>query len=409
MEDKEKRIRDLVRARRWPDELADEIVGTGISFSELRHWQWEALPAEVVPLQLEWYRRFRSGDLRGRIATLADNDAIADLFDRSHEELGEWMVFTERSPNAFAQFYLQRTSQLFLISDSERLIACVARARRNVEVGGRRISVNYSEAMRVDPEFRRHGYGDQVRRLPSPIGTLPVEFTYDYIRTENDAIANWTKKYHEYVEGDDWQGSGLDVPVTVTEIPAREAASDTKAIRNTRREDLDVCAALINATHRGQDLFRPYTAEYLEDVLDEGFWGEAAVRSSFESIYGWTDHFVLEHRGRIVACAGLWDRGRNQRARWQRKGESGTRTVTDTSVLDFGYVEGEEAAMETLLLYLLNRTHELERDQMVVPMDQLPALETVMENYRGNPETRKLRYAHPQIRVERPFTDLRFW
>jgi GNAT superfamily N-acetyltransferase len=409
MDDPNDRIRDLVESYGWPSELANDIISAGISHSELKYWQWESLPPQVVPIQLEWYQRFSVGDLRGRTATLADNDALADLFDRCHEELGEWEVFTERSPNAFAQFYLQRTAQLSLIDDGKRLIACVAWARRNVLVGGRRVSASYGEALRVDPDYRRQGFGDQVRRLPQAIGALPVEFRYDYTRTDNLAIANWKNKYEKYTEGDEWRGASLDIPVTVTEIPVGEFHGSERGIRKTRPEDLNACVRLINATHEGQDLFRPYSTEFLEDILDEGFWGEAPRWSPHESIYGWSDHYVLEIGGRILACAGLWDRGRNQRTRWRRAGHTRSVTVSDTSVLDYGYASGEEHAMEALLLHLMSITGKLGRDQLVVSMDQLPALAEVIAPYQGQEETRLLRYSHPSLKLNRPYTDLRFW
>jgi hypothetical protein len=61
------------------------------------------------------------------------------------------------------------------------------------------------------------------------------------------------------------------IPISVAQFPAAERADRDNAIRQVRREDLPACVALINRTHAGIDLFRPYSAEFLEDVLDEGF------------------------------------------------------------------------------------------------------------------------------------------
>ena len=50
---------------------------------------------------------------------------------------------------------------------------------------------------------------------------------------------------------------------------------------------------------------------------DEHFWGERP--DFYRGVYGWSDYRVLEENGRITACAGLWDRGRDVRERWRPK------------------------------------------------------------------------------------------
>jgi hypothetical protein len=86
-----------------------------------------------------------------------------------------------------------------------------------------------------------------------------------------------------------------------------------------------------------------------------------------------------------------------------------SRTIDETAVLDFGYAEGEEGAMEALLAHFLKLTHELGRNQLIIPLDELPELASIVARYAGIPETRLLRYSHPSVKLERVFTDLRFW
>lgn len=53
------------------------------------------------------------------------------------------------------------------------------------------------------------------------------------------------------------------LPVTVHYLPARAFEGDASGIRTGRREDLASCVVLINRTHEGLDLFRPYTEAFL--------------------------------------------------------------------------------------------------------------------------------------------------
>ena len=413
MQDNQQRIRQLVAERGWPDSVADQLIDAGVPHSAVNHWSWLSLTPDRIERQIQWFRRFTSGDLRGRSATLADNDALAELFDRSPEQVGDWLVFTERSPNAFAQFGLQRNVQLSVIADGSRLIASVGWAQRNVLVAGKPTSVSYGQALRVDPDYQRQGLGDQVRRLPWVIdGSVPTQFQYDFMRTENAAVANWWKHFEPdpelYPPSESPTRQDDPATVTVTEIPAA-VHPRPEHIRNTRPADVDRCAELINATHAGQDLFRPYSREFLEDILNEGFWGELPSWAIQQSVYGWPDHYVCESGGRIVACAGLWDRGANLRSRWQKQGESQSRTVSETSVLDFGYSPGEEGAMAALLTFLLDRTATLGRDHLAIALDQLPALAEVLADHEGTADRRTLRCEAPGVTLQRVFTDLRYW
>src|SRR5439155_22010818 len=124
-------------------------------------------------------------------------------------------------------------------------------------------------------------------------------------------------------------------PVTVLQYPRHPFGSDPAAagIRKARRGDIRRCAALINRTHKGLDLFRPYTVEFLQTRLDEGFWGPRP--QWWNPTYTWHDFFVLEEEGKVVACAGLWDRGANMREVWRRRETGEEKTVEGTKVLDF--------------------------------------------------------------------------
>ena len=90
-------------------------------------------------------------------------------------------------------------------------------------------------------------------------------------------------------------------------------------------------------------MFRPYSTEYLEQRLDDPFWGEKP--DFWVPVYGWPDYHVVEEDGRVVACGGLWDKGKNVREVWRHKETGEVRSFDSTALLDFGYAEGREDAM----------------------------------------------------------------
>ena len=101
-------------------------------------------------------------------------------------------------------------------------------------------------------------------------------------------------------------------------LRAAAPADADHAIRPTTRADLPRCVELINRTHAGQDLFRPYTVEFFEGVLDEGTWAEKPFW--WNPVYGWEDHVVLE-RGRVAERwrSERWDSLRLLTANWQTR------------------------------------------------------------------------------------------
>ena len=408
----------IARERGWPPELTHRVAEMRVPIAELNSWGWTGLSLEQAAAQLKWYERLTVGDLRGREAAYTDNEAFSDLWADSPEEIGEWEITVERGPDAFAQFKLQENVHLPVLALGSQLIACCGFSRRNVLIAGRRVSVVYGQALRVRRSARRMGYGDQVRRLGgAPSIARPAIGQYDIMRAQNFAVVSWWQKFVP----DFWEnvpkreGSVPGIPVSVAQFPGQKFSEHDAAIRPARREDLDVCVELINRTHLGTDLFRPYTVDSLENTLDEGFWGGAPTPTGNPSLdwwtssYSWRDYFVLEERGRVLACAGLWDRGRDVRERWRRAGGKEERTISSACVLDFGFAEGAEAALARLLRSFIGRAHELGRDNLLVPLDHLPKLAAETESLKPELDTRALRWSIKDPAITRPYTDLRYW
>ena len=238
---------------------------------------------------------------------------------------------------------------------------------------------------------------------------LPSMAQYDIMRSGNFAVVGWWNKHVPgFFDGTPQrEGEVPGIPVAVAQIPAAAPAAASASVRPARPEDLPACVELLNRTHGGLDLFRPYTVEFLEDRLDEGYWGERAPW--YRSVYGWPDFFVLESAGRVRACGGLWDRGRDLRERIRQKKTGETRTFAGTALLDWGFAEGAEAALLELVAHLSARTRALGRDFLMLSVDQQPELAKRLEPLEPATETRYLRWNLASPQITRPYTDLRFW
>ena len=397
--------------RGWPDGLIERVLEAGIPVDSVWHWlQWRPGTPEDMEKQILWHGRLNWGDLRGREARISDNDGFCDLWANSPEQIGDFEVTTLRGPNGFAQFRLQENVNLHVIADGNVLVACCGWARHNSIVAGQRVSLSYGQALRVHKDYRRQGFGDAVRNFAHAMNTLgPSLAQYDIMRAGNFAVVGWWEKYvpdfFEDVPKQEEQIPGI--PIRVWQIPARAAQGDAAGIRPGRREDLPQSVALVNATHDGQDFFRPYTGEFLEDRLDEGYWGEHA--EWFPPVYGWDDFFVVEQAGRVVACAGLWDRGRDLRDRFRHSETGEERLLADTALLDWGFEPGAEDAMVELLDHLSGRAHALGRDFVLAPLEQTPSLVKRIEAWQPTTETRYLRWDVNELPVTRPHTNLVYW
>jgi hypothetical protein len=333
--------------------------------------------------------------------------------------VGDWQITVRREPNAFAQFRLQENVSVPVIEEHGKLLACVVWAKRNLIVGGQRLTVHCGQGLRVRRDCRGRGFGNLVRAVASAFWYPPTTGQYHYIRAQNFGAVNFFKHTSPRVvdSSPEREGDVPGIPVTVLQLPAKPVSGVGEGIRRALASDIRRCVALINRTHRGQDLYRPYTFESLELRLNEGYWGP---RSSWvEHVYGWQDYFVVEEEGEIVACGGLWDRGRDMREEWLNTVTGEQKSIDVTALLDFGFAAGHERAMARLIAYFLGETHRLGRDCLLAPLQQLPEVAALLEEFRPVADTRGLgwllwdeeseRLGRPFVDVKRPHTDLAYW
>jgi hypothetical protein len=288
------------------------------------------------------------------------------------------------------------------------MVACVSFSLRPTLVGGQRIWVRFGQAMRVHRDHRRHGYAHWVRSLPWAIGLArPTLVQYDFIRGRNLAMEAWNRKRMPDVQSvPRREGDVPGIPVTVTQFVAAPTPPSPR-VRPATAADLERCAELVNRTHAGRDLFRPYTAASLYDRLDPTTLDAPAWAIPPYSL----DHFyVLEDAGEVVACAGLWDRGRDQREHWRHR-ETGTeRLVAVTALLDAGHAGGREDALAELVEHLVGVTHALGRNYLVAALETHPRVAEALAHLASEPETRYLVWrADTPALTAPPHLDLVYW
>ena len=337
-------IAERARAGGWPEGLAERALAVSTPSSTMEAWL--SRPIDETRLfniqrDVENFERLANGPYRARELTQRDEEGFADLWANGPEKAGDWLVTIERSPDPTAQFRLQPGASISAIEADGQLVACTVWSPVNCLIGGQRVSIHCAQGLRVRSDRRREGLGDLVRRYPRRALQLPTMGQFMYLRIGNANMAG-------FLEAVKFQ-AGADRPQTiagVSYLAAKAGAGRPAGIRSVAEADLGRCAELINRTHAGLDLFRPLGSESLRDVLDGGYWGPAAPWRPRP--YGWDDFQVVEANGRIVACGGLWDRGRDVREVWRHpNGEE--RRVEVAAALDLGCEAGEEAALADLL------------------------------------------------------------
>jgi hypothetical protein len=395
----------------WPDGLAQRVAAV-ITPWEIEAWLGpNARPRHELERELDARERTMNGPFHVRELNIRDLPAFAELWAHAPEAIGDWSVTVERSPNPIAQFALHEDCSITVLEERGRLYACTAWSRRPALIGGKPALIHVAHSLRVHEARRGARLADLVRRFPPRATTArPTIAQYMYVRTGNDGVLGFLGAVANQTFG---AIGAAGVQSMVTQFPAHAYSGDTAGLRKANREDAQACAALINRTHGAFDLFYPYTGESLARTLAQGFPAETPANNpQWPHVYGWRDYWVLEEAGAIVACGGLWDRGRDMRETWRSKtGE--TRAFSATNLLDWGYAERREDTMAKLIGFFIGETHKLGRTAHVAPLDRLPALAEATAHFAPHTDARTFEWTPylpetPRV-IAAPYTDLRYW
>jgi ribosome modulation factor len=400
-------------AKGWPDGLVARM-------HSVRYPSWKVEQAlgfdgwptpEMIVAELEGRERLSNG-LQDRLATWEDDERLADLYAHSSERLGDWDVIVERSPNPFAQQRLQETWGVKLITDRGVALAANAQSGRSSVVAGQHVSVQWMGGWRVRNGHRRHGYAALLMNTPGGAHNVFGLVSYWYVRLENQTAAAWIDQ--QVTDTQSASGRAMaKLTASVHHFDAPTGGMPDRRVRAIEPSDVDRCVELVKSAHDGLDLFRPYSPDTLRARLDDLFWGPKP--HFVPSVYGWPDMKVLEDAGEIVACAGLWDRGRDVRERWRHGITNDERVVDSACLMDIGHAPGRADALAALIDHHVATTNALGRTTLCAALEFLP---DVITQCRHQPtvETRSLEtmvYREPdidlQLPIARPYTDLAYW
>lgn len=397
------------KAQGWPEGLVERALAVKTPSYQLAHWlQSPANPDHLFQVErtVEVFERLANGPYRARELTFRDEEAFRDLWANGPEKAGDWLVTIERSPNALAQFRLQPGASISVIEADGELVACTVWSPANCLIGGKPVSIHYAQGLRVRADRRREGLGDLVRRFPSRALQNPTVGQVMYLRLGNANMAS-------FLEAVKFQ-AGQERPQKIVSVAYLAAHASSAVlpgrIRPIEARDLARCAELINRTHEGLDLFAPYGPESLRLMLDGGVWGEPPPWRP--AVYGWKDFYVVEEAGRVVACGGLWDRGRDMREIWRSASEP-ERRVEVAAALDLGCEVGREDALADLLRDFASKAAALGRQSVIADLEHLPDVSQRLHDLDPRREARTLEWSPFLPLVPKAlgecYLDLRYW
>ncbi|HZU75639.1 MAG TPA: hypothetical protein VFA70_02675, partial [Dehalococcoidia bacterium] len=185
--------------------------------------------------------------------------------------------------------------------------------------------------MRVDPDWQRHGVGRALSRwLADRWRAEGVESggSYAFIDARNTSSLAFAAAG---VGPGPWP-----VDAWLQELPSTTPDS-TPLPEPLRSDELDDAIALINRTHAGLELFPGYTRTTL------------VQRLSRSPAYGLQHWYAVRAGGRLLAVAGVCDVGAGL-ATCVCDRTTGEKAVSRSlALLDYGFADGDAAAMASLL------------------------------------------------------------
>ncbi len=407
-------LRARVDAASWPDGLLDRVLALRRDHDEIEAWLDMGWPTpDMLDPWVSMQELLLKSTLSIRLATWEDSPLLVEVCAESPEKVGDWSVTVERGPNPYAQFRLQERPHVSVLEDQRVGIGMAASSIRNALVAGEKTSVHFLSGWRIREGFRGMGFSHLLQNAAGP-GTAWMGLINCWTSRLGNSSASWLEK----VEDDfaDRPGEfGLETDRLTSSVLTLDKPSEgrrSEKVRPATEADIPRCLDLINRSHAGLDMFRPYTRDYLDERLCDPSWGPKP--SFYPAVYGWPDFRVLEIDGDVVACGGLWNRGRDVREVWRRDNEEFT--LDPAALMDYGFASGREASMVELISHLLAEADQLGRSGLTAWVEYQPEVADLLSEFSMQIETRLLHvmpFTLPdqevQAEVKRPYMDLAYW
>ncbi len=223
-----------------------------------------------------------------REATPEDSAALQGIQARSPQGTGLRFT-TVNKPDFFARARVYHRPRVFVAEQEGILLGSAASGLREVTLAGETHRAGYEFQYFVDPAHRRKGVASALHRhIEAVLRSEGASFSY--LLTAEDNLPSMRL----------FEKEGFTLYRTLRApflLPYKKmVAPGQGAVRPAVPEDLPAIAKLLNETWNGFVLYKPYTAESLQESLAclHGF--------SLENL------FVLERNGgNLTACVGYWD------------------------------------------------------------------------------------------------------
>jgi GNAT superfamily N-acetyltransferase len=285
----------------------------------------------------------RTGELTVREATPADNRTLIDLERQTPLVIGDIEETFDRSPDFFAGYRLHERWRVVLAELGGRTAGVMAGVIQDPLIGGRRQRLVLIQRARVHPELRGRGVALALsNHLFAWSREHGAEGPYYLIAPENAPSISFVER-----GGGHWPA---EIALRTFEL-SDSGGSAAPEVTGPAPGD---AAELINATHAGHELFEPLTAESF------------ARRLGRDPSYGAEHLYGVSAGGKLVAVAGLWDRGAiAERIQRDRKTGAVTRSRT-AAVADWGFAAGAGEAFAALLRFLAGKAAALGRSGLTI-------------------------------------------
>jgi hypothetical protein len=288
---------------------------------EGRRWRYrfatDPVTTRFVEFALEWVQE---EDVSVRAATEVDGPVLADIERRSPMILGDTSVTIDRGDDYFAAARLMEDVSVMVAEVDGVPAAVQCAAARTVGVGGRAYRLGYFHHLRILPEHQRKGLFQKLNQSLSGRYMPPhVDGTYAYVSPDNAA----SQRLFSFAQA--WSVQPLMCKLPVGELRGPRLG------RLAMPTDAEHVVEMINTWHGGEEMFWPYSREFLASRL------ERAPRQ-----YGWSSLLVTD--GAVV---GVWPAGDSFTTIVESPSERAIER--EGFVLDEGVVPGAETDYESLL------------------------------------------------------------
>jgi GNAT superfamily N-acetyltransferase len=256
------------------------------------------------------------------MAAEADSGVLSEIERGSPIEVGERAIAIDRGDDYFAASRLMGDVVVLLAEVDGQPAAALCAAFHRAMIGGVERKMAYIHHARVLPEFQRQGVGRAISaRLREIINERGADSDYWYI-----SVGNTKSQAFARAATNRWR------------VQPRWATLDAATLagppcgRPATPADAERIAVIVNACHRGEEMFLPYTAASLTARMERA-----------PDMYSWGNARIGEG-----AVAGVWLEGDWINVRVS--GPDGPEAVSrGAAVLDYGCVAGAEGELAVLL------------------------------------------------------------